>query len=369
MINKILVTLSLMLSWAILSNCGGNNAYDGENLLGSSTVATQSQADALTSLQQNVFLAHANGLVQELKELNSTMQRLEANTTSSTVTKLQNHFVAIMKEWKAVEAGYIALDYSDELIDTPQFIDYYHTGNIDVASDIDTALGKSGKVSDYMYRNSSKTITALEYLLYGDNATTASLATSLNKRKKEAIGIVVENLIFRANKIAVFYASDTNFSTNATDAANSMVNVLVDSAYKLKEWRIGEASGIAVKYKESPDPSRLEYAKSRLSLEAMKTILLTHQEIMGEQTYGNFGSFAVENGASTIVASIRNEIKTALALVNSFNAPIEDSITTKSYDSKVADLYTSIKSLQALYYESLIASLNLTAEIIEADGD
>jgi len=354
-----LYVLSLVL---LLNNCTGDNAYNGSDLIGSDYAPTQTQEDVLRSLQTNVFVAHSKAFVSALEETSNHIVVLEDNASTASITSLKSDFKKVMIEWKSVEASYVAVDFNDDLIDTPQFIDYFHTGkNLDVSDDIIVALAQSGNIADYMYKNSSKSITALEYLIFGSDP--------FNTRKKEALSLVIENLITHAKHIADFYAQDTQFISNVEDASNSLVNVLVDSAFKLKEWRIGEPSGIAQKYKDNPDASRFEYEKSQYSLEAIKTILLTHQEIMAVQTYSNFGDFASDNGASSVVTSIRDELANAISIVDSFDTPIEESVSSVTVDTKVKNLYNSIDTLQTLYFESLISSLNLTAEIIEADGD
>ena len=70
-----------------------------------------------------------------------------------------------------------------------------------------------------------------------------------------------------------------------------------------------------------------------------------------------------------VVAQIRTEIANAQALLEAFDTPLEEAVTTSGTDPKIEQLYASVKELQRLYYESLIQALSLTAEIIEADGD
>lgn len=370
MIEKIAKTAILAAS-LLLVGCGSDNAYDGTNLIGGNPSA--SQADALISIQENVFKKHADGLLESITAMKQRVDAFDSNLTTGDITALQGEFNTIMQEWKSVEASYIAAEYDDALIDTPQFIDYYHTGKkLDVGADIESALSQTTDIETALFKNSSKSITALEYLLFGNTATVDALVTKMNQNNQRAVSalqVVLQNLETRAFSIADFYQSDTKFTSDAVDASNALVNTLIDSAYKLKEWRVGEASGIAVKYADDPDPSRLEYAKSRLSLVAIEAILETHDEIMGEQEFSNFGSFASENGAGAIVTQIREQIDEALALTAEFDTPLEDVITTTAVDPKMQELYANIKELQRLYFESLIQALDLTAEIIEADGD
>ena len=346
---------SLVAIALLLNGCGGDNAHDGTGLGGASS---SSQTGALASLQTNVMLSHANAFKGALESLESQV----ASAGKTDLAALQNTFVTVVKEWKSVQATYVAADYSSSMIDIPQFVDYFHTGKkLNVGDDIENALNQSGDISAALFKNSSKSINALEYLLYGTKNTSS--------RRTDALKVVISNLKSKATTIASFYQSNTSFSSNETDASNAIVNVLIDSTFKLKEWRIGEASGIALKFKDNPDASRLEYATSKLSLEGIKAIVKAHQDVMGERSYGNFGSFAAEHGAGTVVTQIRTQLNTILVTANAFNVPLEDAIGTAIEDAKVKKLYNEVKALQELYFTSLIQALNLTAEIIEADGD
>ena len=370
MIQKIAKS-TLLAATLILVGCG-DNAYDGTNLIGSAS--TQAQGDALASLQKEVFTAHADKFTSTLNDLKTLSEGFDSNLTSADVSTLQGNVQNIILAWKSVESSYVAADYDKTLIDLPQLIDFYHTGKkLDVPADIDNALIQTNiSIENALFKNSSKSITALEYLTYGHTDTLSTLSDAMNKdsrRRVEAIILTTNTLLVHAEAIASFYKNDSKFQSDAKDASNSIVNVLIDSSFKLKEWRLGEPSGIALKYKDSPDPARLEYAKSRLSLAAIKTILTTHLEIMGTQSYANFGSFASDHGAALVVTQIEKQLNDALAVVNQFSTALEDSITTSSYDPKIDTLYDMVKNLQELYFTSLIQALDLTAEIIEADGD
>lgn len=368
--SKTTLMVLLLMSLSFFTACGGgDNNYDGENGL----INTSTSDDAFASMQSNIFAKNANDLNMNLDAMTTLLDGYDSNLSTEDIEDIQTAFVDIMTEWKSVQATYVAGDYNSSLIDTPQLIDFFNTGkNADIASDIDKALNSSNSIEASLITNSAKSITALEYLIFGEQSSTTDLVTAMNisdKRRIETIKIVTNNIKGYATTISNFYSNDTQFIADETEALNTLVNALVDSAYKLKEQRIGEAAGLVVKFKDDANATRLEYYKSKKSLNAMRAILTAHNEIMGEQSYENFGSFAADNGASTIVSNIRGNINTALSLVNEFSTPIEDKISPISVDSKVELLYNELVILQENYFSSLIASLSLTAEIIEADGD
>jgi len=366
--NITLMTL-LLISLSFFTACGGDNNYDGENGL----LKTSNSDDAFASMQTNVFLKNANDLNSNLDAMSNLLNGYDSNLSSNDVEDIQIAFVDIMTAWKSVQATYIAGDYNSSLIDTPQLIDFFNTGkNADIAADIEQSLNASNSIETSLITNSAKSITALEYLVFGNQSSNADLITAMNsnnKRRIETIKVVIESIKSYTTTISNFYTSDTQFIGDETEALNTLVNALVDSTYKLKEQRIGEAAGLVVKFKDDANASRLEYYKSKKSLDAIRAILTAHNEIMGEQSYANFGSFAADNGALTVVTNIRKNINTALSLVDQFSTPLEENISPTSVDAKVGLLYNALVALQENYFTSLIASLSLTAEIIEADGD
>ncbi len=369
MIRKILKITLMSIGIVAVNGCGGDNAHDGTGL----GAGDSSQGNALSSLQQNVFVAHSVALQQSVDALVAQTNALTATVTDADVQKLRENFVNTSREWKSVQATYIAGDYDSSLIDTPQFIDFYHTGKrLDIPADIDNALNQGGSIEAALFKNSSKSINALEYLVFGHKESNAAIANKMNinnKRRVEALKVVTTNLKNRIAPIVSFYQSNKAFASDEKDASNAIVNALIDSAFKLKEWRVGEPAGISIKFKDRPDPSRFEYYRSTLSTEGIKAIVSTHQDVMSSKSYANFGSFASEKGAGSIVASIEAQLNAIMSIVNSFNSPIETTVTTNSVDERVVNLYNAIKTLQGLYFESLIQALDLTAEIIEADGD
>jgi|GEM_PF-937806 len=368
-------TTTLFILFLLLAGCSEDNDYDGTGLIGqvASISSSTTTVDPIVSLQSFVFTANAEALVENIQTMQKRVESIDTSLSEREILKLQVDFEAIATAWKSVEASYIVGDFESSLIDTPRYIDYFHEGKaLDVAADIDKVLNQTGDIQVALNKNSSKGINALEYLAFGYYEPLSTLKIKMktnNLRRIEVIKAVLKNLKTQATLIFTFYKNDTKIKSDVQETSSAIVNVLADSAYKLREWRIGEAAGFVLKYKDSPNPSRLEYYYSRLSLEMIKAVIETHEEVMGEQSYGNFGSFASSNGAKAIVTKIRNQINLIQATLDTFSTPLEGKITTTSVDPKVTEIYEMIRVLQSLYYDSLIQSLNLTAEIIEADGD
>lgn len=365
------VALSTLL---LFSACGGDNAYDGKNgLRGGSSVASETSKNVIASIQKNVLLVDAEQLLADANDFETKLQAFDINVSVEKLDNLKDAFEAMMKSWKSVQSTYVIKDFNKDLYDNPQLMDFYRTGKkLDVASDLDRALSRDNAIINYMRKSSNVSITGLEYLLYGHRTSSADMISLMNlksKRRIEAMKLVIANLKSLIEPIVEFYKTDTKLVSDVKEASNSLVNVLIDVTYRLREFRVGEPAGLVVKFKDEPNPERFEYYKSGLSTEAIKSILEAQSKIMGSQGYSNFGTLATSNGASDVVTKINGLIAEAMSIVNGFDKPIEEYVTTTGYDPKIKKLYDLLTELQSVYYESLIEALSLTAKIIEADGD
>lgn len=334
----------------LLIGCGGDNDYDGKNGLisGSSSLGS----DIFLKLKTEVFITDAKSFEKRVKDFKKELEIFENNITAQKLQNIQNDFKSLVLSWKRVEATYIAGDYNTTMIDAPLLIDHFHTGNEDIGEQLDRALRISGDLEGLLFKNSSKGITALEYLVFTDS--------NITKRRVKASIIASSHIIKYASSIREFYEKNREFTADTKRASASLINALIDSSYKLKEWRVGDGAGFTVKYKNQVDATRLEYFKSRQSLEAIKTILKTHQDAMRY-----FSIFASSNGASKEVLEIDKSLQNALTIANSYTTPLEDAVS----EDKTYELYLALQTLHNGYYLSLISALNITSKILEADGD
>lgn len=367
----LLLVVSLFLG-TFFSGCGGDNAHDGKSGLtgGSGGVGT---GDALSSIQKNIFQANANGFIEKLSTLESTLKSYDKNLTEADVETLQRAFIDIVQTWKAVEVSYVIGDYDDLLLDIPRIIDFFikASKNQSIPNDVQHALDSTTEIKAALFKNTSKSIQALEFLVYGKQATKADLVLAMNKdnyRRIDALKVVVESLKKKGSLISDFYNNDKKFIANTQDALDALVNALVQSSFDLQEKRIGEAAGFIIKTRDNPDAKKLEYYNSKNSIMSVKAILKAHDEMMGQQSFANLGSFASANGATAIVTEIREKIDNALVFANEINS-LEDELNAENMSASVKKLYSEVKALEGIYHTSLINSLDLTARIIDADGD
>lgn len=369
--HKLLGFITVLITIIFLTACGGDNAYDGTGL--NAVQSTSGESDALSSIQQNIMIANSSTFTNALNNLESSLKAYENNLTVSDVVDLQNSFTSIVQKWKAVEVTYVAGDYDSALIDTPRLIEFFikASKNQDIPAEVQDALEDTGNIKTALFKNTSKSMQALEYLIFDKQKSPDALVGLMNKNEKrriEALKVVVENLLIHANTISDFYSNDTQFIAEQTDALNALVNALVQSTFDLREKRIGEQAGFVIATKDNPDATAIEYYNSQNSMTAIKAILEAHKQIMGASSFENLGSFSSSNGASNIVTQIRANIDNSLALANEIGN-LETAINADPINPKLKALYDELQVLENNYFSSLINSLDLTAKIIDADGD
>ena len=302
--------------------------------------------ESLNSIYENIVLKNSKTSVEQIQKLTQYIQNDE-------YTKAKEQFTSVVKSWKSVEAFYILGDLDDSYLDTPRYLDIFHQANEDITKQLDLIIQSKEDLSISLYKNSQKTINGLEYILF---------AKDLSNERVKNIALIITNTI-EGNLQDIYdgyvEAKETFISDELTSNA-MMLNSLIENSYKLKEWRIGDPAGLSRKYKGKPSNERAEYYLSKNSQIAIQSILKTHLEVLDKQKYVNFGSMIRSYDVNDELNDAVNYLKDAL----------EKTKTIKNENfSDAKDLYQATRKLHATYYISLIGKLQITAKILDADGD
>ena len=297
-----------------------------------------------------------NIIIKDIKETNKNLDQLTVSVDNNASDKeLKNGFTELMMSWKKVQTLYLAADLDEDTIDIPRYIDTFHQGKENLYKQLDRILLSTDSLDIELFKNSTKSINALEYLMFKPSQKTP--------RQKEMILYILNHIGKHLKTIEIFYQNNKAlFSQNEQKINAIIMNALIESSYKLKEWRVGDAAGLSRKYKNDPKNSRSEYPVSKLSYKAIEAILLAHQEMIGEQKFVNFSTVIHNAGADKELSGIRNNIKNALNDLHA--APAYD------FNSKeIKNLYKELTALHNAYYISLIGTLKVTSKILDSDGD
>ncbi len=297
-----------------------------------------------------------NIIIKDIKEANQNLDQLTVLVDNNASDKeLKNGFTELMMSWKKVQTLYLAADLNEEYIDIPRYIDTFHQGKENIYRQLDRILLSTDSLDIELFKNSTKSINALEYLLFKPSQKT--------ERQKEMISYILKHIGRHLKSIEDFYLNNKALFIQDEKKLNAFImNDLIESSYKLKEWRVGDAAGLSRKYKNNPKNARSEYPVSKLSYKAIEAILLTHQAIIGEQKFVNFSAVVSNAGAGKELSDIKNNINNAL----------KDLDAAPAYDfnsEEIKALYKELTALHNAYYISLIGALKVTSKILDSDGD
>ena len=263
------------------------------------------------------------------------------------------NFTNFLQSWKKVEALYFAGDLNEDFLDTPRYIDIFNNLKEDLNSQMKMVIESKDDAKTALFKNSFKTINALEYMIFNDN--------EISKRQKELSIVILNSMISHLEEIKTVYETYLLKPTKDEKWENALViNTLIASSYRLKEWRIGNASGNSSKFKNDVKNERAEYFLSQNSFNAIDAILEAHNQIVKKNQYYDFASFAMNKGASIQLLVVIDKIK---------EMQDELKVLPKDDFTKANKLFNSAKDLHNAYYVSLIEQLSITGKILDADGD
>lgn len=265
-----------------------------------------------------------------IKNVNKTIENAETLQKSYTAENFKNFIIS----WKKVEAFYFAGDIDDSYLDTPRYIDVFHNLKENLDEQMQRVIDSKDEPQIALFKHSFKTVNALEYVLFNDK--------TITKREKELANVIINTIISNLEDIKSAYEEYLSLNKKDEQWENGLImNALISSTYKLKEWRI------KVPKKEQ------EYILSDNTYFAIEAILEVNEEIIGNQDYYNFANMAKNSGA-------KKETLEAQTLLN-------NAINTLKDNPK--DLYKAVNKLHVSYFLYLIEKLSITAKILDADGD
>ena len=291
-----------------------------------------------------------------LKDINKTLSSLEVIKTAVEKQNIQESkkgFRQLVKSWKSVETFYILGDLNEDFIDIPRLIDIYHNGNEDIKKQLDRAIKSKDELRIALFKNSLKSINALEYILYSKD---------IKKQRVNDIALVIVKRITSHIKDikAEYLAQKKNFIENLQKANSIIINAIIQNSYKLKEWRIGDVIGLSKKYEGSFDNRRAEYYISKNSALAIEAILHTYENILDNPKYYEFGDYLVKLTDGVQMKELRTSLKKSIKLVKEI----------KNDDFKKAQtLFDEINKIHVILFIEMVEDLSINAKILDADGD
>lgn len=298
----------------------------------------------LNNIYENVVLKDIKKAVIDIEKLENSIQKNE---------NIKESFKELIKSWKSVESFYILGDLDEEFIDTPRLIDIFHNGNEDITKQLDFALKSNDEAKIALFKNSLKSINALEYIIHTKDLN--------NKRVQEFALVITKRIKTHLQDINEAYKEKKeNIFKNVKKSNSIVINSLVQNSYKLKEWRIADVMGLTKKYENNPDNNRAEYTISKNSVLAISAILSTYKNILDNPDFEDYGDYLIKLTNGKKVNELRKNINEALVLTKEIK---DDNLLQNK------KLYTLANNIHVILFVDVIEDLQISAKILDADGD
>lgn len=303
-----------------------------------------------TQINKNVY---DNVILKDSDKALIDINALEKVIQSKDEKKAKVLFKSFVKSWKSVETFYILGDINEDYIDTPRYLDIFHNGNEDITKQLDRAIKSKDAVSVELFKNSLKSINALEYILF-----TKDIKNTRVNKIATTITNTIKSHLEEVNR--AYKNGEKEFLVNLKKANAVIINAIIQNSYKLKEWRVGDIAGFTKKYKNKPDIKRSEYAISKNSALAIEAVLNTYKNVLDNPDYEDFGDYLLKITSGEDMKKLRVSLKKALKLVKEIK---NDDLT------KAKALYEEINTIHVILFVEMLEELSINAKILDADGD
>ncbi|ASY41344.1 imelysin family protein [Taylorella equigenitalis] len=309
----------------------------------------------LESIYDNIILKNASIASQNCRQLE---EKIKLKVQDPTNTDYADKFLAFVDSWRAVQTDYILGDLSEDYLDHPNLIDTFHNGKEDFVAVLKRALEGDTAADKALFKNSTKSLNSLEYVLYGDSV--------ISTRDLEFAQVMVASICKRVGDIEQGYKeAKSTYLENPNKSLASLVNALSTSIFTTKEWRIGDPAGLTRKYLDKPDHNRSEMPYSSINFRSLKAVYKAQKELLDPNSeHKNLFHILDKFKVKKVGEEINETLNQVIAKLD----PISSDFDLFKPET-IKPIYELSNKLYKLYYVSLISELPVVAKVMDADGD
>ena len=146
-------------------------------------------------------------------------------------------------------------------------------------------------------------------------------------------------------------------------AMASMIDAVIQSTYKTRDWRIGQVAGLTRKTLGKTLPENAQFPNNlEASWAAIGAIIDTHRRLLIKGTSINITTLAIGSGRGDL-PQVQETLQEAQAAY--------DAATFSDYTGaeKMEPLYAALKDVQSALYDHVAGSLGVSAGLVDSDGD
>lgn len=307
--------------------------------------------------------AHTD-LVNRAIELNKSIIQLSDEIGADNLTNAKQAWLACAKAYSKTEIFNIGDVQSS-------YIHYGLYGWGALINSIESTITENESLESFDINTlptNSRGLSAIEYLLFSQDATTTLLALE-EENRIQYLSLLGENFLEKANNLEDLWIAQRtafieNSETGLDEGVNQLINATNNTLSLVKKLKIGLPSGLE---SDAIDIEALQADISGNSLE----LIASNLEII-EEVY-----FSGETSLSQYVASIagNTEVNDAFAEsfenINGFIAEIDGSLALAitAQPDQVEALHEEVNTLIRLFTADVSSVLSLTITPTDADGD
>ena len=264
-------------------------------------------------------------------------------------------FVNLASAWARVQAVYVLGGYEENAVDYPLLIDTYHVGKEDIPAKLERAIASDSEPETALFKNSYRTLTALDYLLFSDE---------WSPRRKALSQLAADTVCARLDTLHTDYLAQREaFLDDQPNAMKLMINAVIQSAYKTRDWRIGEVAGLTRKTLGKVLPENAQFPNNLdASWATIGAIIDTHRRLLIKTDSINIAKLSAGYGRGDL-PEVQTALNEAQAAYDA--ATVDDFTSTET----MIPLYSALKDVQSALYENVAGSLGVAAGLVDADGD
>jgi hypothetical protein len=305
-------------------------------------------ADPYAAVYDRVLQGNADRAVKDCSGLQAALE-------SGSTERRHAAFVELAKAWASVQASYILGGYDIDAMDYPLMIDYFHMGKEDVRETLGRLIESDTPASKALYKNSYKTMGALDAVMFSG---------PWSDRRAELASVIAGNLCRRLAQIRDGYREHrADFLGDRDKALSLLINAEIESIYKTRDWRIAQVAGLTRRSLGQQMPQNQQYPYSHASWAVIGAIIDTHEQLLGEDRQPNVASIAHGKKADAGLAAVQEALQ---ATEQAYRETRPDhGFATRD----MIPVFQGLLDLQQAFYRHLVASVGVTANLIDADGD
>ncbi|WP_299385229.1 imelysin family protein [uncultured Lacinutrix sp.] len=358
MIKKSKVLLLLLL----IFSCNSDNNQEQE--------ATFNVMQLLDDVTNQQILPSVDTFTAESITLNATVQTYLTTYTETDLNLARNQWRVTAKAYGKIYAFNIG-DVRDQFM----HLALYNWPTLPSA--LENVITNNDAITEELVASLSpqiKTLSGLEYLLFGSDATTLNAQFINSVKRQNYLKFTAIEFEFQAKRLQGIWNTPGNYATafidnNETgirDSFNRLFNGLNNLIDTAKITKIGKPAGLENSQATNPDQSQAYF--SSLSLSILKENINSVEEV-----YFNTEGVGIDDYTYHVIKNndlnlaIQNKINDVQNAIDAIPVPLFDAIT--SHPNQVETLHTELDALGILFSVDVRSILSIIITSTDNDGD